>query len=109
MPSSLCEALQPHGIWASTPLHSLSVFVTHCDVDRAGCERAVHVLRDVITKNASRSRLAASAFVRGLHLIWRPYWRLTCPLFAHLLNFNAQNLPPPIINYSLSDYRFTYI
>jgi len=35
-----CEALQPHGILAlDTALHAVR-FVTHCDVDRAGCERA---------------------------------------------------------------------
>jgi len=47
----LCEALQPHGVWAlDTAPHSVR-FVTHCDVDRPGCERAVHVLREVVAKS----------------------------------------------------------
>jgi threonine aldolase len=45
-----CEALQPHGILAlDTALYSVR-FVTHCDVDRAGCERAVQVVREVVAK-----------------------------------------------------------
>ena len=45
-----CEALQPHGILAlDTALYSVR-FVTHCDVDRAGCERAVEVVREVASK-----------------------------------------------------------
>ncbi|MBZ5701304.1 MAG: aminotransferase class I/II-fold pyridoxal phosphate-dependent enzyme [Acidobacteriia bacterium] len=44
----LCAALQQQGIWAQdTALHSVR-FVTHCDVDRAGCERAVAVLRTLL-------------------------------------------------------------
>jgi threonine aldolase len=44
----LCEALQQQGIWAQdTALHSVR-FVTHCDVDRAGCERAIAVLRTLL-------------------------------------------------------------
>jgi threonine aldolase len=43
----LCDAIYPHGIWAQdTALHSVRM-VTHCDVDRAGCERAVAVLKQV--------------------------------------------------------------
>src|SRR5690349_22652648 len=46
----LCDAVHAHGVWAQdTALYSVRV-VTHCDVDRAGCERAVEVLRDVVTK-----------------------------------------------------------
>jgi threonine aldolase len=46
----LCDALHLHGIWAQdTALNSVRV-VTHCDVDRAGCERALSVLKDVISK-----------------------------------------------------------
>jgi threonine aldolase len=42
-----CEELHPHGIWAQdTALHSVR-FVTHCDVDRAGIERALPILRQV--------------------------------------------------------------
>lgn len=44
----LCEALQQQGIWAQdTALHSVR-FVTHCDVNRAGCERALAVLRSLL-------------------------------------------------------------
>src|SRR5216683_2075879 len=46
----LCDALHPHGVWAQdTALHSVR-FVTHCDVDRAGIERALVVLREVVGK-----------------------------------------------------------
>jgi threonine aldolase len=46
----LCDALHPHGIWAQdTALYSVRV-VTHCDVERAGCERAVAVLKEVVTR-----------------------------------------------------------
>jgi threonine aldolase len=51
----LCEALQPNGIWAlDTAVYSVR-FVTHCDVDRAGCERAVKVLEQVLQKSNRRS------------------------------------------------------
>jgi threonine aldolase len=47
----LCDALYPHGIWAQdTALYSVRV-VTHCDVDRTGCERALAVLKEVVTKS----------------------------------------------------------
>jgi len=50
-----CEALQPHGIWAlDTAVYSVR-FVTHSDVDRAGCERAVKVLEQVRQKSNRRS------------------------------------------------------
>ena len=46
----LCETLQPHGIWAQdTALYSVR-FVTHCDVDRSGIDRALAVLREVVFK-----------------------------------------------------------
>src|SRR5204862_7168817 len=46
----LCDALHPHAVWAQdTALHSVR-FVTHCDVDRAGIERALVVLQDVVGK-----------------------------------------------------------
>jgi threonine aldolase len=46
----LCDALHPHGIWAQdTALHSVR-FVTHCDVDRTGIERALVVLKEVVAK-----------------------------------------------------------
>ena len=46
----LCDALHPQGIWAQdTALNSVRV-VTHCDVDRAGVERALVVLKEVVAK-----------------------------------------------------------
>jgi threonine aldolase len=43
----LCDELMPRGIWAQdTALYSVRL-VTHCDVDRAGIERALVVLREV--------------------------------------------------------------
>ncbi|PYT91126.1 MAG: low specificity L-threonine aldolase [Acidobacteria bacterium] len=46
----LCDAVHAHGVWAQdTALYSVRV-VTHCDVHRAGCERALEVLREVVTK-----------------------------------------------------------
>jgi len=48
----LCEALQPYGIRAlDTALYSVR-FVAHCDVDRAGVERAAKVLREVLAKTS---------------------------------------------------------
>jgi len=47
----LCDAVHAHGVWAQdTALYSVRV-VTHCDVDRAGCERALAVLKEVATKS----------------------------------------------------------
>jgi threonine aldolase len=49
----LCEALAAHGILAQdTALHSVR-FVTHCDVSRAGIDRAITVLREVVAKTLS--------------------------------------------------------
>jgi threonine aldolase len=46
----LCDALHPHGVWAQdTALHAVRI-VTHCDVDRAGVERALVVLKEVVAK-----------------------------------------------------------
>lgn len=46
----LCDALHPQGVWAQdTALYSVRV-VTHCDVDRAGMERALVVLKEVVAK-----------------------------------------------------------
>jgi threonine aldolase len=48
-----CEALAQHGILAQdTALHSVRL-VTHCDVSRAGIDRAVAVLREVVAKTLS--------------------------------------------------------
>jgi len=46
----LCEALKPHGIWALDTAPYSVRFVTHCDVDAAGIERALVVLREVVSK-----------------------------------------------------------
>ena len=51
----LCEALQPQGIWALDTAPYSVRFVTHFDVDRAGCERAVKVLEQVLQKSNRRS------------------------------------------------------
>jgi len=49
----LCDALAANGVLAQdTALHSVR-FVTHCDVDRAGIDRAISVLRDVVAKTVS--------------------------------------------------------
>jgi threonine aldolase len=46
----LCDAVHVQGVWAQdTALYSVRV-VTHCDVDRAGCERALTVLKEVVTR-----------------------------------------------------------
>jgi threonine aldolase len=46
----LCDALYERGVWAQdTGLYSVRL-VTHCDVDKAGCERALAVLREVVGK-----------------------------------------------------------
>jgi threonine aldolase len=49
-----CEELYTHGVWAQdTALHSVR-FVTHCDVNREGIERALPIIRQV----AANSRKA---------------------------------------------------
>ncbi len=46
----LCDALHPHGVWAQdTGPYSVRV-VTHCEVDREGCERALATLKEVVRK-----------------------------------------------------------
>ncbi|MGA2809994.1 MAG: GntG family PLP-dependent aldolase [Candidatus Acidiferrum sp.] len=48
-----CDALAAHGVLAQdTALFSVR-FVTHCDVDRAGIERAIKVLPQVVARAAS--------------------------------------------------------
>jgi threonine aldolase len=42
-----CEALKAQGVWAQDTAQYSVRLVTHCDVDRAGCERALGVLRKV--------------------------------------------------------------
>lgn len=46
----LCDLLRGKEIWAlDTATYSVR-FVTHCDVDRAGCERALVVLKEIVAK-----------------------------------------------------------
>jgi threonine aldolase len=47
----LCDALKPHGIWALDTAPYSVRFVTHCDVDTQACERALSVLREVLSKS----------------------------------------------------------
>ena len=47
----LCDVLKPHGIWALDTARYSVRFVTHCDVDAEGCERALQVLRTVVSKS----------------------------------------------------------
>ena len=51
----LCEALQSHGVWAQDTAPYSVRFVTHCDVDRQGIERALLVLREVVAKAQRKS------------------------------------------------------
>jgi threonine aldolase len=51
----LCEELQRQGVWAQDTAQYSVRFVTHCDVDRAGCERALTVLRETLAKSQRRS------------------------------------------------------
>ncbi|MGB7281444.1 MAG: GntG family PLP-dependent aldolase [Candidatus Acidiferrum sp.] len=45
-----CDLLREKGIWAlDTDKHAVR-FVTHCDVDRTGCERALAALREIVAK-----------------------------------------------------------
>jgi threonine aldolase len=45
-----CDLLREKEIWAlDTALYSVR-FVTHCDVDRRGCERALSALRQIVAK-----------------------------------------------------------
>ena len=49
----LCDLLREKEIWAlDTATYSVR-FVTHCDVDRAGCERALGALREIVAKPQS--------------------------------------------------------
>jgi threonine aldolase len=51
----LCEELQRQGVWAQDTAQYAVRFVTHCDVDRAGCERALFVLGETVAKSHRRS------------------------------------------------------
>jgi threonine aldolase len=49
----LCDLLREKEIWAlDTATYSVR-FVTHCDVDRAGCERALVTLKEIVAKPQS--------------------------------------------------------
>ena len=45
-----CDALKAHGIWALDTAQYSVRYVTHCDVDAAGMERALKITRQVATK-----------------------------------------------------------
>ena len=47
--AEVCEKLRPHGIWALDTDRYLVRFVTHCDVGRAGVDRAVRALESVVS------------------------------------------------------------
>ena len=51
----LCEELQRQGLWAQDTAQYSVRFVTHCDVNRAGCERALAVLGETLAKSHRRS------------------------------------------------------
>jgi threonine aldolase len=46
----LCDAVHAQGIWAQDTTPYSVRMVTHCDVDRAGCERALAVIKELVTK-----------------------------------------------------------
>src|SRR5579863_3520061 len=46
-----CDALKPHGIWALDTAPYSVRFVTHCDVDAQGIERALQVVHQFVTKS----------------------------------------------------------
>src|ERR1700676_1148425 len=52
---ALCDELQRQGVWAQDTVKYSVRFVTHCDVDRAGCERALTILRETVAKSNRRS------------------------------------------------------
>jgi threonine aldolase len=46
----LCEALYKRGIWAQDTAPYSVRWVTHCDVDRTGIEKALTVLEEVVAR-----------------------------------------------------------
>jgi len=46
----LCDLLREKGIWALDTATYAVRFVTHCDVDRAGCERALVALGEIVQR-----------------------------------------------------------
>jgi len=55
----LCDALKPHGVWALDTAPYSVRFVTHCDVGAQGIERALEVLRALVTKSQGTSASTA--------------------------------------------------
>jgi threonine aldolase len=51
----LCDALHALGIWALDVAPYEVRFVTHCDVEREGVERALSALQQVVSKTQGRS------------------------------------------------------
>lgn len=51
----LCDALKAHGIWALDTAPYSVRFVTHCDVRPEGIERALLILREVVSKAHSKT------------------------------------------------------
>jgi len=49
----LCDLLREKGIWALDTATYSVLFVTHCDVDRAGCERALVALGEIVARPQS--------------------------------------------------------
>lgn len=46
----LCDVLREKGIWALDTANYSVRFVTHCDVDRAGCDRALLALGEILAQ-----------------------------------------------------------
>ena len=46
----LCDLLREKDIWALDTANYSVRFVTHCDVDRVGCERALTALKEIVAK-----------------------------------------------------------
>jgi threonine aldolase len=51
----LCDALKPQGVWALDTAPYAVRFVTHSDVDSEGVDRALGVLREVVTRAHRKS------------------------------------------------------
>jgi threonine aldolase len=47
----LCDTLKPHGIWALDVAPFAVRFVTHCDVNSQGVDRALEILHTVVRKS----------------------------------------------------------
>jgi threonine aldolase len=51
----LCQELERQGLWAQDTAAYSVRFVTHADVDRGGCERALGILGETLAKSYRRS------------------------------------------------------